>query len=331
MSVALPHLVRRGVDSALEATIVPSFSRIGIAVRQRLEDWQPPPAGALEGEVVVITGATSGLGQATARVVGHLGASVELVGRDASKGSAALAELSDAGVEATFRSTDVGDTAAVGELADALVAAHRRIHCVLHSAGGITRERQTTPQGLEATWASMVVGPRLLTRRLATDLVDGLGRAVWVTSGRMYLQDVDFDDIGWEERPWDGTRAYAQAKRAQVDVVAEAAARGEAPLQVAVHPGWANTPGVTDALPGFDKVMGPILRTPEEGADSLVWLVATPAEEIEPGALYHDRRVRGTVRWPGTGTSAVDRARLLRLVDEQAEVPRGTGRRSRRS
>jgi hypothetical protein len=134
----------------------------------------------------------------------------------------------------------------------------------------------------------------------------------------MYLQAVDLDDTGWASRPWDGVRAYAQAKRAQVDLVAEATARGEAPLQVAVHPGWAATPGVTDALPAFDRVMGPILRSPAQGADSLVWLAAAPAASLEPGALYHDRRVRGTVRWPGTATSAADRARLLDLVDDQA-------------
>ncbi len=323
MSAALPPLVRRGVDAALEVAVVPSFSRIGVAVRRRVEDWSTPPPGALAGQVVVVTGATSGLGRATAEAVGQLGAAIELVGRNPERGSATVADLADVGVEATFRPTDVGDTDAVADLADGLVAAHRRIHAVVHAAGGITKERQTTPQGLEMTWASMVVGPRLLTRRLATDLAEGLDRAVWVTSGGMYLQDVDLDDLGWQARPWDGTRAYAQAKRAQVDVVAEASARGEAPLQVAVHPGWANTPGVTDALPGFGRVMGPILRTPEEGSDSLVWLVTAPAEELQAGALYHDRRVRGTVRWPGTATSTVDRARLLRTIDDQAEVSSG--------
>lgn len=329
MSAPLPHLARRGVDLALEAAVVPSFSRIGIQVRQRVEGWRPAPAGALEGEVVVVTGATSGLGRATAEALGALGASIELVGRNAERGSATVAALAQAGVDATFRPTDVGDTDAVVELADQLVATHRGIHALVHSAGGITAERRTTPQGLETTWASMVVGPRLLTRRLATDLVDGLGRAVWVTSGGMYLQAVDLDDLGWEARAWNGTRVYAQAKRAQVDIVAEATVRGEAPLQVTVHPGWANTPGVTDALPGFDKVMGPILRTPAEGADSLVWLVASPAEALEPGALYHDRRVRGTVRWPGTATSTVDRARLLRLVDQQGDGTSGRRRRPR--
>ena len=215
----------------------------------------------------------------------------------------------------------MGDTEAVADLADQLVADHRRIHAVVHSAGGITAERRTTPQGLETTWASMVVGPRLLTRRLATDLVDGLGRAVWVTSGGMYLQDVDLYDLGWEARAWNGTRAYAQAKRAQVDLVAEASARGEAPLQVAVHPGWANTPGVTDALPGFDRVMGPILRTPEEGV-RLAGVAGgdPPPSSLEPGALLPRPPRAGHGALAGDGHLHGRPGPAAARVDEQAEV-----------
>ncbi len=314
----LPSPLARAVDLALEAAVVPSFSRIGPAVRSRTEGWQDPPAGALAGQVVVVTGGTSGLGRATAEAVGRLGAEVEVVGRDAGRGAEVVSALGAAGATARFRAADLADTEAAAGLADALVDDHDRIDVVVHAAGGITPERRETRQGLEVIWASMVVGPRLLTQRLVAGLPGGLGRAVWVTSGGMYLQAVDLDDTGWEHRDWDGVRAYAQAKRAQVDLVAEATERGEQPLQVAVHPGWAATPGVTDALPGFDRVMGPILRTPEQGADSLVWLSAAPTGDLVPGALYHDRRARGTVRWPRTATPATDRARLLDLVDEQA-------------
>jgi dehydrogenase/reductase SDR family member 12 len=314
---AVPSPVRRAVDLALEATVVPSFSRIGAAVRSRVDGWEPPPAGALDGQVVVVTGGTSGLGRATAEAVGRLGAEVEVVGRSADRGAEVVGALTSAGTTARFRATDLADAEAATALADALIADHDRIDVVVHAAGAITPERRETRQGLEVIWASMVVGPRLLTQRLVAGLRDGLGRTVWVTSGGMYLQAVDLDDTGWERRGWDGVRAYAQAKRAQVDLVAEATHRGEQPLQVAVHPGWARTPGVSDSLPGFATVMGPILRTPAEGADSLVWLAAAPASSLRPGALYHDRRVRGTVRWPGTATSSEDRSRLLDLIDEQ--------------
>ena len=121
-----------------------------------------------------------------------------------------------------------------------------------------------------------------------------------------------------EDRPWNGSRVYAQAKRAQIDLVHEATERAERPLQVAMHPGWADTPGVEAALPGFRKVMGPLLRDPKAGADTAVWLTSAPASDLEPGAFYLDRRPRGTVRWPGTATSPTDRHRLRGLVDAQA-------------
>jgi hypothetical protein len=139
-----------------------------------------------------------------------------------------------------------------------------------------------------------------------------------MSSGGMYLQALDLDDWSWARRSWDGTRAYAQAKRAQIDLVAEATERGEAPLQVAMHPGWADTPGVTDSLPGFARLMGPLLRSADEGADTAVWLAAEPRAALRAGGFYLDRRPRSTVRWPGTGTSIADRGRLRELVDEQA-------------
>jgi dehydrogenase/reductase SDR family protein 12 len=160
----------------------------------------------------------------------------------------------------------------------------------------------------------MVVAPHLLTRRLE----DRLDRAIWMSSGGMYLQALDLTDWGWQRRDWNGSRAYAQAKRAQLDLVAEATNRGEGPLQVAMHPGWADTPGVDAALPGFRKVMGPLLRDADDGADTAVWLCGTDAAEIEPGGFYLDRRTRNTVRWPRTGTSGEDRRRLRDLVDDQA-------------
>ena len=65
-------------------------------------------------------------------------------------------------------------------------------------------------------------------------------------------------------------------------------------------------------------VGGSLLRDPEAGADTAVWLTAAPASELEPGGFYLDRRARGTVRWPGTATSPTDRHRLRALVDAQA-------------
>lgn len=304
----------RIVDAALEATVVGSFTRAGPAVRRSLFAWEAPGPDALSGQVVVVTGATSGLGRVIAEGVGRAGATVEIIGRSTDRGDAAAAELRDEGIAARFRCHDVSDLDDVRRLAEDLAADHARVHALVHNAGALLPERRETAQGLESTWATMVVGPHLLTRLLG----DEVDRVIWMSSGGMYLQDVDLDDLGWEQRDWNGSRVYAQAKRAQIDLVDEATERADAPLQVAMHPGWADTPGVEAALPGFRTTMGPLLRSPAEGADTAVWLAAAPADALEPGAFYLDRRPRGTVRWPKTATSAADRHRLRAIVDRQA-------------
>ncbi len=293
---------------------MPSFTKIGPAVRRRLWDWQDPDPASLAGEVVVVTGGTSGIGACIAEGLGHAGATLELVGRDEGRGTEVVATLEGRGVAARFRQADVSELDDVRRLAGDLAADHDRIWALVLNAGALLHERRTTSAGLEVTWASMVVGHHLLTRLLA----DRTERAVWMSSGGMYVQDVDLEDLGWEQREWQGSRVYAQAKRAQVDLAREAAARHEAPVQVAMHPGWADTPGVEIGLPAFRRVMGPLLRDPGAGADTAVWLVASPLESLEPGAFYLDRRPRNTVRWPGTGTSPRDRSTLRRVVDHQA-------------
>jgi len=67
-----------------------------------------------------------------------------------------------------------------------------------------------------------------------------------------------------------------------------------------MHPGWAATPGIEASLPGFSRLIGPRLRTPEEGADTIVWLAAAPEATRSTGRFWLDRRPRPTVRLPGT-------------------------------
>lgn len=312
----IADLLRRSADAALEVSTVGSFSRVGPAARRALWSWEPVAPGALADRVVVVTGATSGLGAEIAVDAARAGAHVVAVGRNAERGAQTVRRAVQAGGSARFVAVDLAETDEVERLAADLLGAHDRIDAVVHNAGALLPHRQVSPTGVEVTWATMVVGPRLLTARLG----DCLDRAVWMSSGGMYLQALDLDDWAWEDRSWNGTRAYAQAKRAQVDLVAAAPRPPLGPLQVAMHPGWADTPGVDASLPGFKRVMGPLLRTPRAGADTAVWLCSAPEDALEPGAFYLDRRPRGTVRWPGTATSAADRARLVALVDQQAGV-----------
>ena len=179
---------RQVADGLLEATVVASFTEIGPKVRSRLFGWQPP--GRLDGKVVVITGGTSGIGSALAEGAVQRGATVELIGRNAEKGEQIASDLAALAVAddqppPMFRRADVGDLDEVGALARTLMADHPRIDVLAHVAGAIIAERTETAQGIEATWASMVI---------------------WMTSGGMYLRSQS-DDDQWEERDYNGTFA----------------------------------------------------------------------------------------------------------------------------
>ena len=152
-------------------------------------------------------------------------------------------------------------------------------------------------------------------------------RVIAVTSGGMYTQRVDLDDLEGASEPFSGPRAYARAKRTQVALVREWARRlGPAGLASgvtvnAMHPGWADTPGLAEALPAFHRIMGPLLRSPAEGADTLVWLAAAPEGRQRSGGLFLDRRPRPFDRFPGTRLSAGGRNRLWEAVVELSGAP----------
>lgn len=104
------------------------------------------------------------------------------------------------------------------------------------------------------------------------------------------------------EADYKGTEQYARAKRAQVTLNEMWSERyGSRNIHFhALHPGWVDTPGVDESLPTFSKVLGPLLRTPEQGADTLVWLAADDAAVASNGGFWHDRRTRSLHKLPAT-------------------------------
>lgn len=323
----LPSPVARAVDAALEATVVLSFSRVGYDVRSRLAAWQPAAALPGAGRRVLVTGANSGLGYATARLLLQAGAEVLLVVRSSEKGERTLDRLAaDLGRDvrdvARYDVADLADLATVRALAERLLASDAPIDVVVHNAGAMFDERVETVDGLERTYQVHVVGPFLLTALLLPKLTtDAPTRVVTVTSGGMYAERLV---TGRVDSP-DGftpTASYARAKRAQVALQPEWARRfGAAGITFhAVHPGWALTPGVEASLPGFRKLTGPILRDPDQGADSIVYLALADGDELGTGRLWHDRRPRSEHKVPWTLPERGEAARLWTRVCADAGV-----------
>jgi NAD(P)-dependent dehydrogenase (short-subunit alcohol dehydrogenase family) len=127
-------------------------------------------------------------------------------------------------------------------------------------------------------------------------------RIINVSSGGMYSQKIDVEDLESERIDYDGPQVYARTKRAQV-ILTELWAerlRGTGVVVHSMHPGWADTPGVETSLPRFYRVTKPFLRSPAEGADTIVWLGAAAEAGLSTGGFWHDRRRRPTHRVPWT-------------------------------
>ena len=202
---------------------------------------------------------------------------------------------------------DTGDLVAVRAAAAELTERHRSIDVLIHNAGSLDEHRALSAQGIEHTVASQVVGPFLLTGLLLDALREAApSRVLWMSSGGMYSQPLSVADLEMGPADYDGTTAYARAKRAQV-TLAQLWAERLAPDRIvvhAMHPGWADTPGVRASLPTFRRVLGPLLRSPDQGADTLAWLAADDGEPLRTtGEFWLDRRPRGIHRLPSTRRS----------------------------
>jgi len=321
----LPRPVADGIDVLLDRTVAPGYTRIGPAVRRRLPTWPADPApDALQGRTAVVTGATSGLGLATAEGLARLGADVVLVARDEEKGRRVLADLGGRLPAARLQLArcDVSDLDDVrrfaGELPEQVDAG--RVDLLVHNAGAMPPTRTESPQGHELTMALHVLGPVLLTELLLPRLTGG--RVVLVTSGGMYAQRLRDDDPEYRQGEYSPTTAYARSKRAQVELLPVLDQRwaGAGVSVHATHPGWADTPGVVESLPRFHRLTGPLLRDAESGADTTVWLCAT--EPVPTGAmLWHDRRPRPPHVLRRTRTGEEERARLWDWVRVQLDLP----------
>lgn len=310
------------LDTALDRSIVLGYTNVGSRLRRL---WWPsdPPADALAGKRVVVTGATSGLGRAMAGSFARLGAVVHLLGRNAAKvassADAVRTDVPDA--EVVEEVCDVSDLDAVRAWTANLGARIPALHGLVHNAGLIPETRTESPQGHETQLACHVLGPHLMTELLVPQLrAAGGAEVVFVSSGGMYTAALDADDLESTQKysPYSGIRTYARTKRMQV-VLADAWARrlGSDDIRVAsMHPGWADTPGVAADLPTFRRLTRPLLRDDVDGADTAVWLVATRPES-RPPHFWHDRAQRPTTFGWQRGQ---DPAEVTRFLGEVAAL-----------
>ena len=306
------------LDAVLDRTILFSFDCSGFLRHARR--FRPGDLDVdLTGRVCVVTGANSGIGWAAATALAARGAEVWLVCRDRGRGQEAVASIrkTTGNQRVHLEVVDVSHLAAVRAFVERFTPA--RVDVLIHNAGVLPATREETAEGVELTLATNVIGPFLLTHLLRAKLAAATGaRVIFVSSGGMYAQRLSLDDLQWTQRPFDGVTAYAQTKRMQV-ILTELLARRWARAGIAahaMHPGWADTPSVRSSIPRFWQVMRQRLRTPEEGADTIVWLAVAPA--LPSGRFWFDRAPQPTHLLPFTTERPRDRARLWHMCTRLA-------------
>ncbi len=256
-----------------------------------------PMRADLSGKTCLVTGASSGIGLAAARELARLGSRVVLAARSAERGEAARRAIMGATGSATVESAlvDVSSQASIRTFAREMAERLPRLDVLVNNAGIWQSRRRTSVDGIELTWATNVLGGLLATEGLLP-LLEAAGRARVVNVASQLAGGLDLGDVQYERRPYDGQAAYAQSKQAQ-RMLSWALGRRLAGRGVSVnalHPGFVATGifrkgggllGLTASL--YSKLRA---RTPEQGADTVVYLAASPEVEGRSGLFWISRQ-----------------------------------------
>ncbi len=247
----------------------------------------------------MVTGASGGIGKAVALGLARLGATVVLACRHQGRGEAARREIvvatGNENVELLL--VDVASRASLARFAAAFRQRHNRLDVLVNNAGLWSSTRQLSPDGIELTWATNMLGYAHLTR-LLLDRLRAAENARIVTVASDLAYGLDLSDPEFEHRRYAGIAAYAQSKQANRLWTWALARRleGTGVTANALHPGGVDTGifrkggGLTGWLTSlWARGFG---RTPEEGADTALYLAAGDDVEGRTGAFYHDRKER---------------------------------------
>ncbi len=233
------------------------------------------------GRTIIVTGANSGLGAATARALSGAGARVILACRDVAKAEQVAAGLPG---ETEVRALDLANLESVRAFADSV----ERVDVLVNNAGVMALPLRRTTDGFEMQFGTNYLGHFALTNLLLDRITD---RVVTVSSNAHRIGKINLDDPNWEQRRYDRWLAYGQSKLADLifayELQRRLAGEGSAVVSVAAHPGYAATELMshTESIQDWFMALGnrTLAQSAEQGA--LPTLFAATAD-IEPGAFY---------------------------------------------
>jgi NAD(P)-dependent dehydrogenase (short-subunit alcohol dehydrogenase family) len=274
------------------------------------------------GRTVVVTGANSGIGAATARQLAGAGASVVLACRNLAKGQAAAAAMTGA-VE--VRQLDLADLASVRAFAEGIDA----VDVLINNAGVMAVPQARTADGFEMQFGTNHLGHFALTGLLLPQITD---RVVTLSSGAHRMGHIDVDDLNWTRRRYQAWGAYGQSKLANLMFALELqrrlSAHGSPVRSVAAHPGYAATELQSHTGTSFDRLMAignrVVAQSADMGAMPSLYAATVPdlpgGSYVGPGGLLE---LRGHPRVVGSTKAARDErvaARLWELSEQLTDV-----------
>nr|XP_043636481.1 dehydrogenase/reductase SDR family member 12 isoform X2 [Erigeron canadensis] len=251
-------------------------------------------ARRIDGKNCIVTGANSGIGYATAHGLASRGATVYMVCRNKERGEVAVSDIQAAtGNQKVY--LEVCDLSSVNEIKSFTSRFRTKdvpIHVLVNNAGLLENKRVTTSEGYEMNFAVNVLGTYSMTELMLPLLEKSQpdARVITVSSGGMYTSPLT-TDLQFDRGEFNGAEQYVRNKRVQVALTEKWAEKyGDKGIGFYVmHPGWAETPGVTKSLPSFSESLKGKLRTSNEGADTVIWLALQPKEKLVSGGFYFDR------------------------------------------
>ncbi|NKI33969.1 SDR family NAD(P)-dependent oxidoreductase [Wenzhouxiangella sp. XN79A] len=302
-----------------------SFSALGF--RRRARDWRPL-APDLSGQRWVVTGATGGIGRATALAACRFGAEVIAIARSDDKLDTLRAEAEGAGRIRPLRA-DLSLLREVRALVDDPTVAEGGIDVLVDNVGVLLNDFWITEENLECSLATNLLGHVVLAEglrdagRFGDDAL-----VIEVSSGGMYGTPLTIEPmLAPDPDDWDGMAAYAMHKRAQVALTRAWNERWQgAPTVQVMHPGWVDTEGVKTALPGFRAALKKVLRNADQGADTILWLAAERPPIPAEGGIWLDRELQPEHEFGFTRDGAdVDElnAAVKALLDDAGKGARG--------
>jgi dehydrogenase/reductase SDR family member 12 len=281
------------------ARFTPSYSAIGYWARRIF--WRRR-TGDFRGQTWLVVGGSEGIGGAAARAAVEGGATVICVGRNAAKLEAFAQSCVHPG-KVEMQVADCSLQRDVWSLLERLGARGGKLDVVINNVGIQKRDQILTAEGLETSFATNILSHYLITRELlARGLLSAQATVIEVSSGGMYNHPLVVADLNITGAGYLGVRAYGLSKRAQVAMTQYWRGKftGSGMRFYVMHPGWVNTAAIGRSMPRFKAILGPILRTDPQGADTIVWLAGRRPAQKSDASIWFDRRERPPHIYPRT-------------------------------